>query len=267
MCMLQAMYHFRLNRYEIRFHDVLIGFAKLNFSSSHCNVAIEDGYCRFFHKGISKITACATPSARIAPVAILIRVCRYTFILNKKKTLIDFPAFELDDVTYADARFRVDVGNYFLLSCFRVRLRSDRNFSGRWIFIVRQRNFINERKTRGVVHNTRFVIIIFDERNSRHFLNKKKKWKGSSDSSLTIYIYKISRSHKAIYLGGIVRSCFSRCFMRSIRRSYEKRNITPWIYSTSRSCIPWFYAWLWRGPSYIGRGILQKRLCLAAESS
>jgi len=180
--MLHATY-VRLNRYEIGFH-ILIGFAKLNFSLSHCNVAIKARYRKFFHKEVFKIAECySSPSARIA-VTILIRVCRF-FYFDLKKKSIDFPTFELADVTYVDARFRVGVGNYFLLSRFRVRLRNDRNFSRRWIFIIRQGNFIKERKRQGVIRV--LVIVIFNWRISRHFLEKNKN-KSANYLSLTNYI-------------------------------------------------------------------------------
>lgn len=141
-------------------------------------------------------------------------------------------------------------------------LRNNQNFSRRWIFIVHQRNFIKEKKdSRDIAQYIVLVIIISDlsiffkenECDLINFVNFVNK-----------LCYKVSPSRKEIYLAGVVRFCFLRCFMRSIHR-VTKRNVTPWIYSTSRSCIPWFYAWLWHSPSYIGRGILQERLCLAVN--
>jgi len=82
----------------------------------------------FFHKEVFKIAECYSISKNRSDY---FNTRMYVFYFDKKKTSIDFPTFELVDVTYADARFRVGVGNYFLLSRFRVRLRNDRNFSRR----------------------------------------------------------------------------------------------------------------------------------------
>lgn len=145
-------------------------------------------------------------------VASLIRVCRYTFILIKKK-LIDFPAFKLADrrtPTHVLA-LAWEITFHWAVSAYVYGVIRISQAVEYLLKNIRQRNFINERKTRETAHNIYLYNHYFQLVYLSTFSQKKKSEKRSAIRQ-SIY-HKILQPRKVIYLVDIVPSCFSRCFI------------------------------------------------------